>query len=249
MKRIILVLTFAAISIGAFAQQDTLRPQKGDAGFGLSITGIINNISISNANDPNGNYMAFGKYYISNDKALRVGLALDYLNNTSSFADSLNIASGNRALSEVDSTRSRFDFTIALGIEKHLGYNKRLDPYIGAEMIVTRMGGTDITIDSNITDVTGTEKNRTTIHNDGGFGFGVGGMVGFNFFLAKNLSLGAEFGYTFMYVSSGGEYSRSDVKTPVNGDQVSSFVNGKAESNSIKIGVAPTSGINLSFFF
>ena len=250
MKKIAITLSLICLTfITVNAQQDTLKPVKGDWGLSLNITGLINNIIVENNKDANGNFMVFGRHYLKNDQALRMGLALNYLNNGYNTEDSITIASGNRALQVVDSSSSRFDFTISIGLEKHLGTTKRLDPYFGGDLIIGRIGSTSTNANTDITDVTGTAKTQRIIQQDGGFNFGLGGVAGFNYFLAKNFSLGAEFGYAYIYTRQGGAWSESEVTTPVSGSQESSFSNGVAETTQTTLGATATGGIMLSYFF
>ncbi|OFY97182.1 MAG: hypothetical protein A3K10_02165 [Bacteroidetes bacterium RIFCSPLOWO2_12_FULL_31_6] len=250
MKKIIIVFALSFVSvIKVTAQNDTLKPVKGDWGFSLNITGLINDIKVENNKDAIGNYMIFARHYLKNDQALRLGLALNYLKQNFFTSDSISISSGNRALQEVDSTISRIDFAISLGLEKHLGNNKRLDPYVGADLLIGRIGNTTTNANLTITDVTGTLKEQLVIQQDGGFYIGLGGIAGFNFFFTKNLSLGVEFAYALTYQKAGGDYSVSDVITPVSGAQISTFENGKAQASQTALGATPTGGIMLSFFF
>jgi hypothetical protein len=250
MKKVIIISTLFLVSaIVVNAQNDTLKPIKGDWGFSLNISGLINNIKIENNQDPNGNYMIFVRRYLKNDQALRVGVAINYLNQNTFTSDSISISSGNRALQELDSSVSRIDFTISLGLEKHLGNTNRLDPYIGGELLLGRVGNTKTNSNLDITDITGTHNENLSMQQDGGLNFGLRGLAGVNFFFSKNLSLGVEFGYAFTYEKAGGDYNSSYVISPVNGDQISTFENGKAQSSQTSIGATPTSGIMISFFF
>ncbi|MCO6498785.1 MAG: outer membrane beta-barrel protein [Vicingus serpentipes] len=250
MKKIFTSIAFILFSTILFAQQpDTLKPVKGDIGLSLGISGLINNVAVQSLGDPKGNFMLFGRYYIKNDMALRLGLALDYDNQNFFSEDSVNIASGNRALQKIDSTVSQLTYTINIGLEKHLGSSKRLDPYILGDLLIGRVGSVNTDFNTEITDVTGTYKEQVISREDGGHYFGLGIGAGFNFFFSKKLSLGVEFGYAFTYTKVGGDYSYSQVITPVSGSQVSTFESGKRGVTQKKIGASPSSGLMLSFFF
>jgi len=251
MKKVVLAfsLILASSYIVNAQTDDRLKPVEGNWGFSLNVSGIIDNIVIENNKDSLGQYNLMGRHYLKDDLALRLGFGVAYLNNNNFNEDSVSIASGNRALQTIDSTASRFDFKIAVGIEKHLGTTRRLDPYVGADLTIIRIGATNINSDLSDTDITGTSKERTTIQIDGGAGFGLGAIAGFNYFLSKNLSLGVEFGYAFNYMKTGGDFSGSNVVTPVSGQQTSTSVFGKASSSETSIGATSTGGIMLSFFF
>ena len=249
MKKIILVLTVILSSTIVNAQQDTLKSRDGDWGFVLNLSGLINNISIGNLNDANNNNAVLAKHHLTNDKVLRLGLGLKSVKNNTFTGDSISIASGNRALKEVDSTETRFDFSIALGFEKHLGTTRRLDPYVGGELRVGKIGATKIDAKTEITDVTGTQKIDRIIQQDGGFNYSLSAIAGFNYFFAERISIGAEFSLGYLYSSVGGDESESLVDTPVSGSQITSFVDRDNKSSSKGFDVNSTAGLMFSFFF
>ena len=182
--------------------------------------------------------------------ALRLGFGVAYAKQNTFNEDSVTIVStGSSALLAQDSSVSRFDFKVSVGIEKHLGNTKRLDPYVGGDIEIIRIGSTNTDVNLDLTDVTGTYREVTKSRIDGGFGFGLIGVAGFNYFISKNLSLGAEFGYGFMYVKAGGDYSNSKNIKPVSGDGTDTFSSGKIGQSQTSIGATPTGGIMLSFFF
>ena len=229
--------------------ENEFKPNVGDWGFSLNISGIINDIKVENNQDLSGNYFIIAKHILKNEKVLRIGLGINYSKQNFLTEDSISIASGNRALQEVDSSITRFDFALGLGLEKHFGENKRLDPFVGGDLIIGRIGSTNTNATTKITDITGTGKEQLIKKLDGGFYFGIGGLAGFDYFFSKNLSLGVEFGYEFVYEVTGGDYSVSDVITPVSGSQTSTFENGKEQESKINLGATPTGGIVLSFYF
>ncbi|MGB0886819.1 MAG: outer membrane beta-barrel protein [Vicingaceae bacterium] len=251
MKKTVLTLAaLLAIVLTSNAQDERLKPQDGDWGFSLNISGIINNIVLENNKDSLGQYNLFARHYLKDDVALRIGFGVNYFKQKHFAEDSVTIVStGSRALQEKDSTISRFDFKISVGIEKHLGNTRRLDPYVGADLSITRLGATKVDGKTDITDATGVHNEQIILQQDGGFSYGLRGLVGFNYFISKNLSLGAEFGYAIEYTKAGGDYSGSRVITPVSGNQTSDFVSGKGGVSQTNIGATPTGGIMLSFFF
>jgi len=230
------------------AQQDTLKSRDGDWGFVLNLTGLIDNISIGNVTDGNTNNAVLAKHHLTNDKVLRLGLGLKSISNNTFNADSINITAG-RALQEIDSTEKRFDFSISVGLEKHLGTTRRLDPYVGGELAIGRIGATKIDVNTDITDLTGTRTIVRTIQQDGGFNFSLNAIAGFNYFIAERFSIGAEFSLGYVYSAVGGDESESLVDTPVSGGQVSTFIDRKAKATSKGFEVNSNAGLMLSFFF
>jgi outer membrane protein with beta-barrel domain len=250
MKNLILLLALTIFSTVLLAQEvETLKGQEGDWGLSINISGIINDIKIENSEDPFGNYMIFGRKYIKDDVAIRIGLSINSMRDKWNSEDSITLASGNRALQAIDSSETRFDFSVSLGYEKHMAGTKRLDPYFAAELMIGRRGNTTFETNVDIKDVTGTDKTQYTLRYDGGFIFGLGVAAGFNYFIAPKFSLGAEFGFAYMYAKVGGDYSESLVNTPVSGSQQSQFNLGKRESTANYIGVSSGASIMLSYFF
>jgi len=250
MKNIIIAFTLIiASTFVANAQQDTLKSRDGDWGFVLNLTGLIDNISLGNVTDGNNNNAILAKHHLTNDKVLRLGLGLKTVSNNWLLEDSISKQSGNRALQTIDSTESRFDFSLSVGFEKHLGTTRRLDPFVGGEIVIGRIGTTKIDASTDITDVTGTEKIQQITQIDGGFNFGLNFIAGFNYFFAERISIGAEFNLGYMYSSSGGDVSDSRVTTPVSGAQETEFSSSKNKSSSRGFDVNSTAGLMLSFYF
>ena len=249
MKKIILAcILFSGINLTINAQQDTLKSRDGDWGFVLNLTGLIDNINIGNLSDANNNNSILAKHHLTDDKVLRLGLGLRSVNNNWFNQDSINVTAG-RALQVIDSTEKRFDFSISLGFEKHLGNTRRLDPYVGGELSIGRIGATKINTNTDITDATGTRTIQRIIQRDGGANFSLNAIAGFNYFFAERISIGAEFSLGYLYSSVGGDESESLVDTPVSGSQVSTFIDRKAKTSKKGFDVNSTAGLMLSFFF
>ena len=73
-------IAFAILITSSFAvnaQSDTLKPVKGDWGFSVNISGIINNIVVENNKDSLGQYNLFARHYLKNDLALRFGFGVN----------------------------------------------------------------------------------------------------------------------------------------------------------------------------
>jgi hypothetical protein len=250
MKKVI--VSFALLlssTILVHAQQDTLKSRDTDWGFVLNLTGLIDNISIGNLSDGNNNNAILAKHHLTDDKVLRIGLGLKSVSNNTFTADSVSIGAGGQALQEIDSTESRFDFSISAGVEKHLGTTRRLDPYVGAELTIGRIGATKINTDTDISGATGTRTIQRIIQQDGGFNYSLRAIAGFNYFFAERISVGAEFGLGYIYSAVGGDQSESVVDTPVSGSQISEFTDSKNKSTSKGFDVNSSVGLMLSFFF
>lgn len=245
-------LLFILWSVAAIAQEtttDTLKSRKGDWGVILNLTGAIDNISLGTRKDANNNNNILVKHHLEDDKVLRLGLGLTSVRNNNFASDSISLLSGNRAWREVDSVETRFDFSLSVGYEKHFKGTKRLDPYIGAELIVGRIGSTKIDASTDITDKLGTQKIQRVIQRDGGYTFGINIVSGFNYFIAERFSLGAEVNLGYMINRIGGDQSETLLDTPVSGSQVTFFSNSKKGLSQRGFDVNSTAGLLLSYYF
>lgn len=251
LKLSLLLASFLLVSTSIFAQekQDTLKSTKGDWGFVLNLTGLVDNISLGTRSDVNNNNTVLAKYHLKDNRVIRMGLGLSSTKNNNFSADSISLLSGNRAWRETDSVETRFDFSVALGYELHFEGTRRLAPYVGAELVVGRIGNTKIDATTEITDKLGTQRIKRIIQQDGGMSFGVNILAGFNYFFAEHISIGAEFNLGYMASVRGGDQSESLVDTPVSGQQTSSFVNSKGGTSDSGFFVNSTAGLLLSFYF
>jgi hypothetical protein len=244
MKKFALLTVLIVVSIFINAQNDTLKGQDGDWGFGFNITGLINNISVANPQDVNNNNAIFAKHYLTDQNALRLTLGIKTINNKWTTEDSVG-----QALVNVDSTEKRMDISFALGYERHLGNFKRLDPYLGAEIAVGIIGKYKVNANTTITDATGVSTIQRVIQQDGGTSFGINLITGFNYFIVKKLALGAEYGLGYTTSVMGGDVSESVVNTPASGAATSEFTKGVNQLNSSGVNVNSTFGIILSYYF
>ena len=251
LKLNLLIACFLLVTSGIFAQekQDTLKPLKGDWGFVLNLTGLVDNISLGTRSDINNNNTVLAKYQLKDNRALRIGLGLYSKRENNFAADSISLLSGNRAWREVDSVETRFDFSVALGYELHFEGTRRLMPYVGGELVVGRIGNTKIDATTEITDKLGTQRIKRIIQQDGGMSFGVNVLAGFNYFFAEHISIGAEFNLGYFTRVQGGDQSESVVDTPVSGQQSSTFAKTKGGTSNRGFDVNSTAGLLLSFYF
>lgn len=243
------VLLFFSLATMAQEQSDTLKSRKGDWGVVLNLTGAIDNISLGTRTDANNNNNILVKHHLEDDKVLRLGLGITSIRNNNFSSDSVSLLSGNRAWREIDSVETRFDFSLAVGFEKHFKGTKRLAPYIGAELVIGRVGSTKIDVSTDITDKLGTQKIQRIIQKDGGFTFGINIVSGFNYFIAERFSLGAEVNLGYMVNRIGGDQSESVVDTPVSGSQITFFNNSKKGLSQRGFDVNSTAGLLLSYYF
>jgi hypothetical protein len=265
MKKIILS-AIAVIGLASFANAQ-LKPEAGSKGFGFRINGIANTafsnwgrtgLSGQTINDPLGvlapgttvddlvpQEMFFGRYYISSDLALRVGLGINSISMKSNTVDSV---AGATAITTTDSKTSAFSFGLNVGVEKHFASAaEKLDPYAGAQLGFSSLGSIKNETSSNTnTDPAVSSTSTTTWAGGSAFGFDL--LGGFNFFFTDNFALGAEFSWGFHSANIGGDYTM-DASSTVGSTTVNTQAKGSAKTGTSGFRVGSTAGVNASVFF
>lgn len=290
MKCLAMTLMGAFLINGAAMAQDgddmNQKGQSGDisVGFNYDFTPNINvggllggSVSAPSAgnqwrNDAFGNAQLFGRYYLSDDLVIRLGLGLNSNSSTTISKDSsdwgetvpdsagndVSISSDSASFTETEANSSQFNFSIAPGIEKHFTTNSNVDPYVGLQIPLAFLGSTSS--DSIITR-SGYAGNGNSVDYDysensesaGGFGWGVQGIVGFNYFLSDKISVGAEYTLGFMSTSTGGEVTGDWEENATDGDDnyddSGSNWSHQTENSNGGIQTMSRGGINVSIFF
>ena len=180
-KAFLALLGFAALSVTAQAQDTASENRKATAG-NIALEANLNLFNGNNMSLSNSLNQIKGRYFLSDDMALRMGVHIGYSNQED---ESL----GNPRLTE----RKSFDFSLNPGIEKHFGGTERLSPYVGAELSL-QYHGASARITDNDGDVTEYEGMWENGNNRGYIGLGLNGLAGFDYYLAKNFFVGYELG-------------------------------------------------------
>lgn len=145
------------------------------------------------------------RYFIADDMAVRVQFGIFVNNETKQ----------DTAAGKVLKDRERlFNLNIKPGIEKHFEGTDRLSPYVGAELDIAIQSASSV--DERITgpnDAIGTVTvtGRNNRGDNGYFRFGVNLVGGADYYISKNLYLGAEVGWGIQSVSL------STIKTELSG--------------------------------
>lgn len=222
-------------------------------------------------NDAFGNAQIFGRYYLSSDLAIRAGLGINSTSTTDVSKDSSNWSrtvtdsegsvtadSDSASYSEVTTETGQFNFSIAPGIEKHFSTGSNIDPYVGAQIPIAILGGMDSTVTQERSgyDASGTEvsyDSERSLEMSGGFGWGVQGIVGFNWFVDDKVSIGMEYKLGFMSTSQGGETTGTLSEEADDGNVNKSVENDtwshQTESTEGGLNTMSRGGINVSIFF
>ena len=236
-------ILFSILSTAQNTDKDLL-PKKGDFGTSIIVSGLIDNINLSPNKSSYGQNVLFAKYYLEDDLVLRVGLGFNVSRSVSESSDSSGLF-----LNEVDSMRRNSSMNVSIGIEKHLTNNKRLDPYLFGQLDLSFIGKSKTETDVRQISTIGTASNNREVIRDGGFAIGVNAGGGFNYFLAKNFSVGSEVYLGLQYVSIGGGISDNTTNTTAGGNRSSTFNSREDITKTTNLNVAPTAEINFSYFF
>lgn len=248
MKYSLLAILAILFSLQGLAQDTTLNKtpnyqfNESDYGFMMHVNGLILNTQL-NAPQNNGTPTLFMRYALKNDVVLRGGLGFNIYRNRSFSTDSVV-----NAQVDVDSTIRQNRVLVGFGVEKHLSRTNRLDPYVGAQLNLGLIGRKNTQANTISVDTIGTASVVYNREDAGGFAIGVDLIAGFNYFIAKNLAVGAEYNFGFNNSLLGGDFSASTVSTPVSGQPVSTREVGANRTVSTTFNTQSNVFITLSYF-
>ena len=208
---------------------ESYLPQAGDFAIGIDASPFINLVgNIIRINDNTGPFYdpsafnfvdgtsIYGKYFLTNNTAVRAKLSINMstqtLNNL--VDDDSNTTDPNAKVTDTWKN-SQNGFGLGLGYELRKGKN-RLQAFYGGEVNLNFSGGskdeytygnsmnnndsiptTTLSFTSNF--AMPVDYRVTNKKTAGGFGFGLRGFVGVEYFIFPKISLGGEFGLGFMY--------------------------------------------------
>lgn len=249
MKNLLLAVALLLGVSASFAQtqstaDDRLLPVQKDMGLTMDVTGLVQNLALNSLDDPNGNSALLFRYYTKDDRAFRLGFGFNTISHRTNRVDSVG-----QAEVDFDSTWARTEVYIAPGIEKHFVGSRRLDPYVGASVLLGLTGKTTMAINTSTSDTLGTSTVKTDRERAGGSVFGLTFTGGFNYFVSKRLAIGAEYNFGFYNRRTGGDFSDVTVTTPVSGSGTVSRSTGSDLVRNSGFQVNATGGVTLSWFF
>lgn len=141
------------------------------------------------------------RYFIADDLAVRIqfGIFVDNERNVETVNDPTSTSNPQAQIELVDRERL-LNINIKPGIEKHFEGTDRLSPYLGAEIdfAIQSASSVDEAIgngSSANTISTVTERGRDTRGNDGFTRIGLNLVAGADYYITKNIYLGAEIGW------------------------------------------------------
>ncbi|MFA6924213.1 MAG: hypothetical protein WC223_08140 [Bacteroidales bacterium] len=211
MKKFNLFLICFLSAVVIYAQ----KPTQGYKGFTAGINGLIQNITV------NGNASTTGtllfKYYLADDLALRGGInfgklsglydkdGVTFVEYGKTVGDTAQKFGGDGIHQETKTCKgSQLNFEI--GAQKSFGDNEKLEPYMGGALFFGKTFGAKIesTKEAMMSTTPPFYSPDTILKGDvekytlipaTTFVFGVKLVAGFNYFIAKDLCLGAEFAW------------------------------------------------------
>lgn len=188
--------------VEALESAKSAKPYKAEAGrFGVEC-----GISLTDGLSLNGGRIN-AIYSLSDNLAVRCGFGLNI--------DKVH-AHDNATVESIESDfhadTMNTKFSVLPGIVYSFKGTDRLEPYVGAELVF----GFDKERLRNNEEISGSEGYTVTSKTtDSGVFFGANGFTGFNFYLCKDLFIGAELGFGFVTKperNQDGEYEDSRVK-------------------------------------
>lgn len=189
MKKLILS-AFAVLFTLSIANAQALKPQQGSvtADFGLFQKGILNSsVELNNG-------FLKGRYFLKDDLALRGAFKLSSSSETDTHIKNLT------------TKRSKSEFNLAVGLEKHFAGTDRLSPYVGFDLGIGSI--------SAKTSRSYTDSSKNTVDKSAPI-FGINGnlLFGADYYVAQHLYLGVEAGLSLSNYSEGKSSHSSDGKT------------------------------------
>jgi outer membrane protein W len=239
MKKAILLSLATAASFAVSAQKGPrdndgfrdLKPSKGDVTAELGLTGGIINSDFK-LNEGNSGLLR-GRYFVTNDLALRLGV------NVTANSSKENVYSATGLKGYVYNNNTLV--LLNLGIEKHFKGTNRLSPYVGGDILI----GFNSML-NKLENTNGTIYTANFLREEKGpnnVTFGLRGVFGADYYIAKNLYLGAEAGLGFTCTSAG----ETTVTTTNNGVTITD--NFKSSGTSFNFSPTVVTGVRIGFVF
>jgi hypothetical protein len=276
-KLLVLVIALATVSVASAQKRDNERqerhqkdyssylPKKGDIAMGVDLVGIVKFAGNSIAGTADRYDVApfkgdiFAKYFLTDNIALRGRLGLDVANTaTKHFVqDDVAVAADPESDKRVtDITKINGNsFQLGLGIEFRRGI-RRVQGYAGAELFIGRTHrktsyeyGNQITEDNqHPTSIYGGYNSRLLEQSSNAINGGLAIFAGVDYFIARNVSLGFEFGLTGSGTSS--PISATDITEEWDtANNVYKKTTEKYFPKQSSFGITPSAGANLMFYF
>ena len=258
-----------------------ILPVKGDWGLSIGATTTLNYFgnffgkTVANANSAMFNYankkypmaVVAGKYFLEDNKALRLGACIYYNNSKNNILvhDDTNL-DPDVYVNDVAKTNTA-GYTIALGLEKRRGY-KRVQGIYGGEVFIGNIGkqNYDYEYGNKFSQVNTAPTSTsflqyskvpapswgyriTSDHTSGTFTCGARAFAGIEIFFCPKMSIGGEFNWGFEYKNFSKETTTWEYYNTVLNEIKSGTIESKHD-RSLNIGLDNVGGnVNFNFYF
>lgn len=224
MKKLLLILVagFTLTAINGSAQTT-------DQSF-KATSGFTTDVNFSPFQSPIALDFLNARWFFKPGYALRFGLEADVMNTKND-----NNLQGQDRLIEKRATSS---LGVHPGIERHFSGTNRLSPYVGAELSYT-VNSLKYTVESETEElyrIEGAIYGYSDLDGRAYNSLGVGLFTGVDFYIARNLYMGAEFGYGLDYRMYGKVERFEDGNTTTLAGETSKLDLGSNVRSSIKLG-------------
>jgi hypothetical protein len=224
LKKFFFAAAFTLVTGFAASAQD-VTTTSGDGGIKPTageITGEVQ-LSLTGGSTISLNQLR-GRYFLSPTTALRASFTLDSDTETND-----------------DRIRKSTYVVVAPGIEKHFAGTERLSPYVGAELQLSKLFAS---YESDALEIDGAwnvgSNGSDFVNGRNYFGIGLGLVAGADYYFAKHVYLGVEFGYGLTYRTYGDVEVRETNGPDYTIDRDESY---------FSLGSSVNSGLRLGFVF
>lgn len=235
MKKAFLVFGLVATTFAAKAQVNdefkTFKPMMKDVTTELGLAGGLNNANFT-LNEGSSGLLRF-RYFLKDKLAFRLGFNVS----ASSEKDKFYGTAGQ----EGEKVTRNTGFLLNLGIEKHFNGTPRLSPYVAGDLLFgiagqsSKMDNTDGSIFVN--------QFSSKVTGPGTFSFGIRGVVGADYYIAKHVYLGAEAGLGVLNSIEGKTKTTTTVGTTTTTTTV------KSAGSTFELTPSVITGIRIGFVF
>ncbi len=264
MKRYLLLSAVLFFSIPVFSQNN-LKPVEGEFGISFAVDGLYN-IAVRNwmttglenihTVETGTNYILpstmgeivpqeiiFGRYYVTDDMTIRLGLGVNTTNQGTE-----NDFSDETITNTSDSRLKACSWGISAGIEKHIGTDlNRLDPFIGASIKGGGISGIKYEYNEDFDDGTTHIITTENVKYPGGCVFGLNLFAGFNYFFNPRIAIGGGIQWGYNKTKLKGDWTY-DWMQDYNGTMSEAHSSGSMTQREGGLGTWGA-GVNLSVFF
>ena len=234
MKKLLYIAAIFSLSVNAYAQDEEttttegessaenlsingkqITPVAGDIGLGFNAASIIGNVLADNGRavtgtSINGANEIFGRYFLSDDMAVRARFGFRQDANTTTYSVLQDKQNDPNVRVNDKRTQTIGNFNLALGVEMRRGEG-RVQGYYGGELNFFRNNnstiydyGNAMTLDNQRpTTIFGSGNTRTIAsYGNTTYGINLNGLIGVEYFIGPKISIGGEFMTGFIYSGS-----------------------------------------------